>query len=151
MVESKSGKIYSVELVSLANCSTCTPDKQLQPTCTREECSFLCRHMYKCDPICYDFQNGHLCKDVHCVHALHVASNSQACSTSTRERSRCSSSQPENNGVWTQSHMPNHAFLFHKVGQCNTVYLLLPLIPACRCFGKARHIQRLYTRAGEMC
>lgn len=87
MVESKSGKKYTVELISFANCSICIPGDPLQPTCTREECRFLCRHMYKCDTLCYDFQNGHLCKHVHCVHALNTVTNAQACSTSTIESS----------------------------------------------------------------
>jgi len=95
MVESKSGKKYTVERVSSANCSTCTPGDPLQPTCTREECRFLCRHMYKCDPLCYDFQNGHLCKHVHCVHVLNIP-NAQASSTSTRESSGSICLQLEN-------------------------------------------------------
>ena len=78
MVESKSGKRYTVELASSTNCSTCTPGDPLHPTCIREECRFLCRHMYKCDPLCYDFQNGHLCKHVHCVHSQHTILNAQA-------------------------------------------------------------------------
>ena len=72
IVDSISGKTpkgYRVEQLT-EWCSTCTPGDPLQPTCTKEECQFLCRHMYQCDPLCYDFQNGHLCKHVHHVHAL---------------------------------------------------------------------------------
>lgn len=46
IVESKSGKRYTVEQVLSANCSACTPGDPLQPTCTRRECRFLCQHMY---------------------------------------------------------------------------------------------------------
>ena len=38
--------------------------------CTRDECRFLCHHMYECS--CYDFSNGHLCKHVHRVHSLNL-------------------------------------------------------------------------------
>ena len=26
--------------------------------------------MYTCDKACYDFNNGHICKHIHCVHSL---------------------------------------------------------------------------------
>ena len=26
--------------------------------------------MYKCDPSCYDYNNGHICKHVHKVHSV---------------------------------------------------------------------------------
>lgn len=55
------------------------------------------------------------------------------------------------NQTWTQSHTLNHAFLFHKVGKINTLYIWLPLICAYRCFSKAVHFQRLHTRVGEIC
>ena len=51
MVHSKSGKSYTVEQASFAKCSTCTPGDPLQPTCTKEGCQFLCRHMYNCEPL----------------------------------------------------------------------------------------------------
>ena len=86
-IESKSGKRYIVELALPAICSICIPGDPLQPTCTKVECQFLCRHMYKCDPLCYDFQNGHLCKHVHCVHARHAITNAQAYSISIKESS----------------------------------------------------------------
>ena len=53
---------------------SCCEDCQVsssQLTCTQEECKFLCIHMYKCDPLCFDFNNGHLCKHIHRVHSLH--------------------------------------------------------------------------------
>ena len=36
--------------------------------------------MYKCDPCCYDYNNGHICKHIHRVHiivqsAVHTISN----------------------------------------------------------------------------
>ena len=40
-----------------------------QFVCTQEECKFLCVHMYTCDPLCFDFNNGHLCKHIHRVHS----------------------------------------------------------------------------------
>ena len=38
--------------------------------CLQQECGFLCRHMYKCDTNCYDYNNGHICKHVHRVHSI---------------------------------------------------------------------------------
>ena len=40
--------------------------------CKKAECSFLCHHMYSCT--CYDYSNGHVCKHIHCVHAMCVRS-----------------------------------------------------------------------------
>lgn len=53
----------------LSCCEDCQASSQL--TCTQDECRFLCIHMYKCDSLCYDFNNGHLCKHIHRVHSLH--------------------------------------------------------------------------------
>ena len=41
-----------------------------QVICTLEDCKFLCIHMYACDALCYDFNNGHLCKHIYRVHSL---------------------------------------------------------------------------------
>lgn len=40
------------------------------PSCTAKECVYLCRHIFQCT--CYDYKNGHLCKHVHAVKALHT-------------------------------------------------------------------------------
>ena len=45
--------------------------------------------MYKCDPLCYDYQNGHLCKHVHCVHALRMKTSTHPC-TPSREKPNAS-------------------------------------------------------------
>lgn len=31
---------------------------------------FVCTCSYMCDPLCYDFNNGHLCKHIHRVHSM---------------------------------------------------------------------------------
>ena len=49
-------------------CGECTDSK----VCKRAESSFLCRHMYTCS--CYDYNNGHMCKHIHCVHLLQLIS-----------------------------------------------------------------------------
>ena len=33
-------------------------------------CNNLCRHLYQCDPLCYDYANGHVCKHLHRIHSL---------------------------------------------------------------------------------
>ena len=38
--------------------------------CLQQECQFLCRHMYHCDPTCYDYSNGHICKHIHRIHTV---------------------------------------------------------------------------------
>ena len=38
-------------------------------------CYGLCYHLYKCDPLCYDYVNGHLCKHLHSIHSLQSKSN----------------------------------------------------------------------------
>lgn len=38
--------------------------------CTAPECGFLCPHMYRCDPLCYEYNNGHVCKHIHRIHSL---------------------------------------------------------------------------------
>lgn len=65
---------YTVEQVSDV-CSKCIPGTTsiLLPTCTKEECGFVCMHMYKCDPLCYDYTNGHICKHIHRIRSLHNA------------------------------------------------------------------------------
>ena len=39
--------------------------------CVALECGNLCYHQYRCDPSCYDYANGHICKHLHRVHSLH--------------------------------------------------------------------------------
>lgn len=34
-------------------------------------------HMYKCDPKCYEFNNGHICKHIHRVYSLEMNSDLQ--------------------------------------------------------------------------
>ena len=50
--------------------SSCDCQSSSEITCTEKECNFLCIHMYKCDILCYDFNNGHLCTHIHRVHSL---------------------------------------------------------------------------------
>ena len=38
-------------------------------------CHGLCYHLYKCDPLCYDYVNGHLCKHLHRIHTLQSDKN----------------------------------------------------------------------------
>ena len=49
-------------------CNVCSESSLT--VCLQHECGFLCRHMYKCDPSCYDYNNGHICKHVHKVHSV---------------------------------------------------------------------------------
>ena len=46
------------------SCAECT-DSML---CQKVECKLLCQYVYLCS--CYDYNNGRLCKHVHCVHSL---------------------------------------------------------------------------------
>lgn len=46
---------YLVEQLCL-NCSLCANDAD--HVCTKDECGFLCTHIYKCSSSCYDFNNG---------------------------------------------------------------------------------------------
>lgn len=125
MVHSKSGKSYTVEQASFAKCSTCTPGDPLQSTCPKEECRFLCRHMYvyNWDPLCYDFQNGQLCKHVHYVHALRAIPKAQA-STKESIGSGCSQLQSnDESDVDTVSYAESCiSDLFHNVKMIQWVY-----------------------------
>ncbi len=56
---------YRVEQKSLF-CSLCTSDAD--HVCTKDECGFLCLHMYKCSSSCYDYSNGHVCKHIYIVY-----------------------------------------------------------------------------------
>lgn len=50
--------------------------------CTKEECVFLCWHIYACDKTCFDYNNGHICKHIHRVHSMNVLEQMQtACDT----------------------------------------------------------------------
>lgn len=74
LVNSVSGKNptgYIVEQVSDA-CSKCGSETIL--SCNKEECGFLCMHMYKCDTLCNDYTNGHICKHIHRIQSLQHAS-----------------------------------------------------------------------------
>lgn len=56
------------KIVKLANqCTDC--EKDSPAVCTKIECQFLCWHMYKCDEACYDYNNGHICRHIHCIHS----------------------------------------------------------------------------------
>ena len=55
-------KGYLVTLIKEECCGECT-----QSSC---ECANLCYHMYTCDPLCYQYTNGHMCKHIHRVHSL---------------------------------------------------------------------------------
>ena len=55
-------------------CGTCDSGTILSPTCKQEECGFVCMHLYKCDPVCYDYTNGHICKHIHRIQSLRHAS-----------------------------------------------------------------------------
>ena len=54
------------------SCPICSPSlsKQEVTVCTSPECHYLCPHMYNCDPTCYEYNNGHICKHIHRVHSL---------------------------------------------------------------------------------
>ena len=65
---------YTVMLLH-TTCQECSPlSPQVDEACTASECHFLCPHMYKCSRQCYDFNNGHICKHIHRVHSLRLAS-----------------------------------------------------------------------------
>ena len=97
----------------------------LQSTCPKEECRFLCRHMYvyNWDPLCYDFQNGQLCKHVHYVHALRAIPKAQA-STKESIGSGCSQLQSnDESDVDTVSYAESCiSDLFHNVKMIQWVY-----------------------------
>lgn len=59
---------YSVKQ-AMESCNTCTHESLM---CTESECKKLCYHMYTCDPYCYEYTNGHICKHIHRVHSLKV-------------------------------------------------------------------------------
>ena len=48
--------------------------------------------MYKCDEACYDYNNGHICRHIHCVHSSvtqhSVAQSDKASSSVTEEEPR---------------------------------------------------------------
>lgn len=74
IVKSQSGcnpKGYRVSVIH-SSCHTCSPlfERQDARVCTAAECSYLCPHMYECDPTCYVYNNGHMCKHIHRVHSL---------------------------------------------------------------------------------
>ena len=58
--------------------------------CRKARCIFLCRHMYKC--FCYDYNNGHLCKHVHCIYSLYLTSHAVP---PENEYLKTSTNQPE--------------------------------------------------------
>ena len=53
----------------MENCSRCEDQVTV---CTNPECVFLCWHMYTCDTMCYEYNNGHVCKHIHRVHSVNV-------------------------------------------------------------------------------
>ena len=65
----------------LINCSECGINSTDKTVCTKEECGFLCYHMYKCGSSCYDYNNGHICKHIHRVHSLMNGHSASSCST----------------------------------------------------------------------
>ena len=86
-VDSMSGSSpdgYDVTQI-LINCSECG---QSNTVCTKQECGFLCYHMYKCASNCYDYNNGHICKHIHRVHSLRKCNSTSttACGTASNEQ-----------------------------------------------------------------
>lgn len=80
-MQTKTDGIWHVESVSGSNpkgycvkhLHSCSPSEcslQRDRICAAPECQFLCPHMYTCDNICYDYNNGYLCKHIHRVHSL---------------------------------------------------------------------------------
>ena len=51
--------------------------------CVAPECGNLCYHLYKCDSLCYDYANGHICKHLHRVHSMTVVAAEAVVSTET--------------------------------------------------------------------
>ena len=69
-VESISGSTpegYTITLCQNDPCEECSSNQMI---CTAKECSCLCIHMYKCGNRCYNYNNGHICKHIHCVHSI---------------------------------------------------------------------------------
>ena len=62
-----SGYVVTKEMGS---CKKCTDSD----VCKKDECRFVCRHMYTCT--CYEYNNGHICKHVHRIHSLYLTSHS---------------------------------------------------------------------------
>lgn len=77
--------------------------------CTQEECKFLCVHMYMCDPLCYDFNNGHLCKHIHCVHSLDLQNKPHRPSDSHDGVDAAGDDLDQNSDSAYGGHMQNHA------------------------------------------
>ena len=54
----------TLQVILLPKCQ----DATCQEKCAT--CNNLCQHLYKCDPLCYDNANGHVCKHLHRIHSL---------------------------------------------------------------------------------
>lgn len=72
---------YSVKHIQECSPSTCSSST----SCTEAECGFLCSHMYSCDHLCYDYNNGHVCKHIHRVHSMVHQEKVNICSPSSQE------------------------------------------------------------------
>lgn len=78
-VSGRSPDGYEV-LQILTECGECAAESNI--VCTKEECGFLCYHMYQCGSTCYDYGNGHICKHIHRVHSLANSDSFGACDES---------------------------------------------------------------------
>ena len=48
-------------------------------------CNGLCHHLYKCDPLCYDYMNGNICKHLHRIHSLQCVSKTEESATESMD------------------------------------------------------------------
>ena len=61
------------QVTQFAEWPQCALRQTANMKCVAPECGNLCYHQYRCDSSCYDYTNGHICKHLHRVHSMKIA------------------------------------------------------------------------------